>query len=81
MSQSRLHSFVETSVNMLVGFWLSVAVQMVVFPLYGYDLKLHDNMAIVAIFTLVSMARGYCLRRVFNWWSIKHAEYAERNRP
>jgi len=67
MSQSRLGSLAETTINMLVGFWLSVAVQMVVFPMFGYDLPLHSNMAIVAIFTIVSMIRSYVLRRIFNW--------------
>jgi len=69
MSQSRLGSLVETTINMLVGFWLSVLVQAVVFPLFGYDLPLHSNMAIVAIFTIVSMIRSYVLRRIFNWIS------------
>jgi uncharacterized membrane protein (DUF2068 family) len=77
MSQSRLSSLAETTVNMIVGFWLSVLVQMIVFPLYGYELKLHDNMAIVALFTITSMARSYVLRRIFNWLSSrKEAERA-----
>lgn len=67
MSQSRIGSVVETVINMVTGFFLSVAVQAVVFPLFGYDLQLHDNMAIVAIFTVVSMVRSYVLRRFFNW--------------
>lgn len=71
MSQSRTHSMVEVTVNMIVGFWLSVLVQMIVFPLYGYELKLHDNMAIVALFTIVSMIRSYVLRRIFNWWHVR----------
>ena len=69
MSQSRLGSLAETTLSMIIGFWLSVGVQMIVFPLYGYELKLHDNMAIVAIFTTISMIRQYVLRRIFNWLS------------
>lgn len=71
MSQSRLGSLAETGVSMLVGFWLSVAVQAVVFPMFGYDLPLHDNVAIVTIFTIISMIRSYVLRRVFNWLTTK----------
>lgn len=71
MSQSRLGSLAETTINMIVGFWLSVLVQAIVFPLYGYELKLHDNMAIVALFTIVSMIRSYVLRRIFNWLSAR----------
>lgn len=52
---------------MLVGFWLSVLAQAIIFPMFGYDLPLHSNMAIVAIFTIISMIRSYVLRRIFNW--------------
>lgn len=69
MSQRRLHSLIETLINMLIGFWLSVAVQAVVFPLYGFHIQVQDNIEIVTLFTLISMARGYMLRRAFNWWS------------
>lgn len=37
MSQSRIGSVVETVINMVTGFFLSVAVQAVVFPLFGYE--------------------------------------------
>lgn len=67
MSQTRLGSLAETVINMLVGFWLSVGAQAVIFPMFGYDLPLHNNMAIVAIFTAISMIRSYVLRRIFNW--------------
>jgi hypothetical protein len=73
LSQTRLGSLAETTINMIVGFWLSVLVQGIVFPLFGYDLPLHSNMAIVAIFTIVSMARSYVLRRMFNWISTRRA--------
>lgn len=71
MSQTRLGSLAETTINMLVGFWLSVAAQAVIFPMFGYELPLHSNMAIVAIFTAISMIRSYVLRRAFNWWHVR----------
>lgn len=67
MSQSKLASLVEVATSMAVGFIVSVYAQAVIFPLHGYDLPLHSNMAIVAIFTIISMIRSYVLRRIFNW--------------
>lgn len=79
MSQSRLGSLAETTVSMFVGFWLSVAVQAVVFPMFGYTLPLHSNMAIVAIFTIVSMIRSYVLRRIFNWFTSRKEVTCEQS--
>lgn len=79
MSQSRLGSLAETTVSMFVGFWLSVAVQAVVFPMFGYTLPLHSNMAIVAIFTIVSMIRSYALRRIFNWFTSRKEAACEQS--
>jgi len=37
-----------------------------VFPMFGLQASLGDNLAIGAIFTVVSLVRSYALRRVFN---------------
>jgi len=42
-----------------------VVTQILVFPLFGLSTTLADNMAMGAIFTVVSILRSYCLRRVF----------------
>jgi hypothetical protein len=34
--------------------------------MFGYDVKLGENLIIVTIFTVVSIIRSYTLRRVFN---------------
>ena len=41
---------------------------MLVFPLFGLDTTLGQNLAIGAIFTVVSLVRSYLLRRVFEMW-------------
>jgi len=64
--QTRLMSLVEAVANVLVGYGVAVLTQMAVFPLFGLHTSLRDNLAIGAIFTLVSLARSYCLRRLFN---------------
>jgi hypothetical protein len=38
-----------------------------VFPLFGIRVSLADNLLIGVVFTVVSLARSYALRRVFNW--------------
>lgn len=66
MAQSRRGSMVEAVVNVLVGYWVAVGAQMAIFPLFGVSLPLSDNLAIGLLFTLVSLARSYLLRRLFN---------------
>ncbi len=65
MAQSRLGSFVESVANVAIGYWVAVGAQMAIFPMFGVNLPLHQNMAIGALFTVVSLIRSYCLRRLF----------------
>jgi len=65
MKQSRTMSFVEAVTNVVVGYGVAVMAQMVVFPLFGLQASLTDNLLIGAIFTAASIARSYSLRRVF----------------
>ncbi|WP_099863757.1 DUF7220 family protein [Pararhizobium haloflavum] len=65
MKQSRAMSLFEAATNVLVGYWLAVATQLVIFPWFGLPARLSDSMAMGAIFTIVSLARGYVLRRIF----------------
>ena len=65
MAQSRLGSFVESVANVAIGYWVAVGAQMAIFPLFGVSLPLRQNMAIGALFTVVSLIRSYALRRLF----------------
>ncbi len=65
MRQSKRMSFIESLVNVAVGYGIAVATQIAVFPLFGLELKLSENLAIGAIFTCISMLRSYVLRRLF----------------
>ena len=51
--------------NVVVGYALAVGAQLLVFPLFGLQATLGQSLGIGAIFTLVSLVRGYQLRRVF----------------
>lgn len=65
MKQSRAMSFVESCVNVAVGYGVAIAAQMLVFPLFGIHASLRDNLLIGLIFTVVSIARSFALRRLF----------------
>jgi hypothetical protein len=69
MSQSRLMSGVEAVTNVAVGYGVAVGTQIVVFPWFGLEPSLSDTLVIGAIFTVVSIARSYALRRLFNGWT------------
>ena len=69
MSQSRLMSVAESVTNVAVGYGVAVGTQLAVFPLFGIEASLSDNLAIGAVFTAVSLVRSYALRRLFNRWT------------
>jgi len=56
----------ESIANVLAGYWVAVGTQIIVFPFFGLQCSLHQNMKIGLIFTVVSIVRSYTLRRVFN---------------
>jgi hypothetical protein len=65
MRQSRVMSLVETVANVAVGYNVALLTQMLVFPLFGLATTLGENLGITAIFTVISLARGHMLRRLF----------------
>lgn len=64
--QTRLDSLLESGVNILIGYLVALASQLVVFPLMGIHVPLSTNLWIGFWFTLISLARSYILRRWFN---------------
>jgi hypothetical protein len=65
--QSRLMSAVEASFNVLIGYFVSVLANILILPMFGYDVTVADSFAIGLAFTAVSLVRSYALRRWFNW--------------
>ena len=65
MKQSRTMSLVESLTNVAVGYGIAVITQLLVFPLFGLSTTLAENLAMGAIFTVVSIARSFTLRRLF----------------
>ena len=69
--QSKLESFVEISTSVGIGYVVAVISQMVIFPLFGYDMPLSDNILIALWFTVISIIRSFIVRRWFNYRTMK----------
>lgn len=65
MSQSRRMSLAEAATNVTVGYALAVVTHIVVLPWFGLRPSLGENLMIGALFTVISLVRGYALRRLF----------------
>ena len=76
MKQSRLMSLVESLANVLVGYVVAVATQMLVFPLFGLAVTVTENLLIGLIFTAVSIVRSYALRRGFEALRVRQSAWA-----
>lgn len=64
--QSRFHSFLESLVNIAIGYGIAIISQLLVFPLFDIIIPLSSNLAIGACFTIISLLRSYTIRRFFN---------------
>ena len=65
MKQSRAMSLAEAVANVIVGYGIAVVTQILIFPVFGLHTTLAQNLKMGAVFTLVSIARSYVLRRLF----------------
>lgn len=73
--QSKRHSLFESISNVVVGFGISTGANCIVLPWFGYNVSPADAVYIGIVFTLISLARSYILRRVFNrLWVKKQSE-------
>lgn len=67
MSQTHKGSAVEALANIAVGFGINFAANWFLLPLFGFSsLTLTANLEIGMLYTLISLARSYVLRRWFN---------------
>jgi len=64
--QTRLHSLMESLTNVGIGYAVAILSQMLIFPMFDIHVTLTENLLIGFYFTLVSVARSYALRRLFN---------------
>ena len=68
MKQSRAMSLVEAIANVIVGYGVAVVTQILIFPIFGLHTTLAQNLKMGIIFSFVSIARSFALRRLFERW-------------
>ena len=66
MNQTKLESLLESIVNIIIGYSVALASQLLIFPLVGINVPFSTNLWIGLWFTLISLARSYVIRRWFN---------------
>lgn len=66
MKQSKKQSLIESVTNVLIGMVISLTVQLIVYPIMDIEVKFIQNIYLTLIFTVVSIARSYIIRRFFN---------------
>ena len=64
--QSKLGSFVESLVNIAIGYSVALLSQLAVFPMFDIHIPLISNLWIGLWFTAISLVRSYVIRRWFN---------------
>lgn len=75
MKQARIDSLMEAVTNTLIGFSVSLVTQLIIVRLYQLPISTSVSFQMVGWFTVISVARQYILRRLFDgrtvWQSIK----------
>jgi hypothetical protein len=65
--QTRLESLIEQALNVGSGFIVSSLVwEFIVKPVWHFNTDIVQNLQITALFTVISILRGYLWRRTFN---------------
>lgn len=66
LGQSKKRSLAESVTNQVVGYVIALASQFAIFPLFGIHVSVMDNIVMCNYFTVISVVRGYVIRRWFN---------------
>ena len=64
--QSKKQSLLEAITNTSIGFIISLGATFLIFPIVGIESNAGKNIIITIFFTVISILRGYLLRRLFN---------------
>lgn len=64
--QSKTQSIMESVTNTAIGYCIALLSQLAIFPMFGINIPFSSNLAITAWFTVISLIRGYVVRRWFN---------------
>lgn len=65
--QKRKHSLLEACISTAIGFVLAYLFNYICLPLFGFYPSHGQIFWYTVIFTVLSIIRGYFVRRLFNW--------------
>lgn len=71
MKQSRRDSWLEIAANTIVGFIISLGIQLIMYPMLDLEVTIGENISITLIFMIVGILRSYIIRRIFNKYNNK----------
>lgn len=66
MAQSVRRSWAEAWSNIAIGYSINFIANLLIFPLFGYNISVKDNIVIGVIYTGISLVRQFVIRRWFN---------------
>ena len=64
--QTKRFSLIEAITNTAAGLLVSFCIQLIIYPAMSIPVRIEQNVIITIVFTAVSIARGYLIRRIFN---------------
>lgn len=64
--QSKKYSIIESVTNTVIGLVTSFLIQLIIYPLLDIPVSINQNIIITLVFLIVSIIRGYLIRRLFN---------------
>jgi len=64
--QTKKHSIIESITQTIIGLLTSILIQLILYPAMGIPVTFSQNLIITAVFFIVSIIRGYFIRRYFS---------------
>jgi len=64
--QKKTTSLIEICLNTAIGYFVALTTQIIIFPWFDIDVTFNQQLGIGFIFIVVSIIRGYFVRRLFN---------------
>ena len=66
MAQTNRQSMIEVVINTVTGFFTSIGIQLIIFPIMDIPVTLNENFTITFVFMAFGILKGFVMRRIFN---------------
>ena len=80
LGQSKWVSLLEANTNTFIGFFITLLVSPLIYTLVGITYTFSQLWVVTMLFTLISVLRGYVIRRWFNKSQARKDKYLEMAR-